>query len=115
MQKTGQISIKLDGRLIRSKEGATIQIGGVRRTTSTDDQGRTYYQEKVYPAQVKATLIHTSDTDLEALRNGVGLVISFETDVGPNYMVRNAHFEEPGELSNGEVQITFGGDPAEAV
>lgn len=115
MQQTGQITIKLDAKILRSKEGASIQIGGIRRVTKMDDQRRTYYQETVIPAQVKATLIHTTDTDLEELRNSVGLVINFETDVGPNYMVRGAHYEEVGDLSNGEVQITFGGDPAEAI
>lgn len=112
-QKTGRVKIKLDGATLRSKAGASLQIGGTRREADTDDQGRVYYREMDTPATVSCTLIHTSDTDLIALRDFKDGTINFECDTGTVYTIGGAFMTELGELSNGEVDFNGAGQAAE--
>lgn len=111
-QKTGRIIIKLDGTTLQSKQGARLQVGGIQREADISDQGQTFWMERYAPAQVVATLIHTAQTDLEALRDFAGGTVLFECDTGRRYTVPNAFVTELGELTNGEIEVTIAGDPA---
>lgn len=111
-QKTGRVTIKLNADTLVSKAGARLQTGGVSRTTDMSDQGSSFFMEQNKPAQIRATMIHTAQTDLEALRAFKNGTVTFQTDTGRSYTVANAHTEDLGELQNGEVEITIGGDPA---
>lgn len=112
-QKTGRVTIKLDGGALRSKAGASVQIGGTQREADTDDQGNVYFREMIVPATVSCTLIHTSDTDLIELRDFKNGTVNFECDTGVTYVIGGAFTTELGELSNGEVDWNGAGQPAE--
>lgn len=111
MKVTGRIKVKVDGELLRSKPGATLQIGGVKRKPVPNDQGTVDYMEETAPAQVKATLIHVAGTDLRAINDFVDGTVIFETDTGHVFTIPDAFCEELGELKEGEVEVTFGGSP----
>jgi hypothetical protein len=115
MKATGRVSVKVNGVTLRSKEGASITIGGVTREPIPNDQGTVDYREETQPAEVTATLVHTAQTDLPALRNFTDGTVNFETDTKVVYVVSDAFTAEVGELSGGEVQVTFGGNPAEQI
>lgn len=114
-KSTGRVSVKVNGVTLRSAPGASIKIGGVTREAVPNDQGTVDYRETTEAAEVSATLIHTAETDLIGLRNFVGGTVNFETDTGVVYVVGDAFVTELGELSEGEVEVTFGGNPAEQV
>lgn len=114
-KKTGRVTVKIDGTPLRSKKGASLQIGGTQRETETDDQGNVYFTEKESAAKIEATMIHVADTDLEALSKLTNATLEYETDTGVLYAVRGAHTNEVGDLVNGEVKVTFSGSPAEKV
>jgi hypothetical protein len=71
-----------------------------------------YYREVPVPSRIKATMPHMSNTDLPALRRFKDGTVHFECDNGPVYTVSNAATANLGDLSNGEVDIELGGDPA---
>lgn len=112
-KKTGRVTIKLDGAPLVSKPGASLQIGGVQREPDTSDQGQVFYKETIVHAMVNATMIHTSETDLLALRDFAGGTLNFECDTGVVYVIDGAFTTELGDLSNGEVDISLAGLPAE--
>lgn len=112
-KKTGRITIKLDGAPLRSKPGATLQIGGVQREADTDDQGQVYYREMIVPAEIGATMVHVAETDLLALRDFADGVVEYICDTGRTYVVSGAFTTELGTLENGEVSISLAGAPAE--
>jgi Phage tail tube protein len=112
-QQTGRVTIKLDNETLRSKGGASLQIGGIRRAFDATDQMESYYRESVIPAQIKCTMPHMSDTDLIRLRDWKNGTAHFTTDSGHTYTVANAAVAEIGDLANGDVDVTIGGDPAE--
>jgi len=111
-QITGRVKVKIDGELLRSKAGASIQIGGFKRNPMPNDQGTTDFKVENTAAQVKCTIQHVASTDLFAIRAFQGGTLIFETDTNVVYTVPGAFTEEVGDLKDGEVEVTFGGDPA---
>ncbi len=111
-QKTGRVFIKLGADPLRSKAGARLQIGGVQREMDIADDGTVFYMERIVPSQIVCTLIHVAETDLEALRAFRDGTIEFRCDTGRIYTVADAAFLSAGDLTNGEIEVTFGGAPA---
>ncbi|HLS32163.1 MAG TPA: phage tail tube protein [Brevibacterium sp.] len=112
---TGRVTVKINGETLRSAPGASIQVGGVTREAVPNDQGTVDYRETTAAAEVSATLVHVAETDLIALRDFVGGTVNYETDTGVTYVIGDAFVTELGELSEGEVEVTFSGNPAEQV
>jgi hypothetical protein len=112
-QKTGRVTVSWDGNNLKSKPGASFQPGGVqRKENGMDDQGGFFYQEILVPGMIKCTLIHVSDVDLIALRDVKGADVQYSTDTGNVYTIPGGVFTEFGDLSNGEIDVTFMGSPA---
>jgi hypothetical protein len=111
-QQTGRVTIKLGNETLRSKPGASLQIGGITREFDVTDQLESYYRERPRPAQIKCTMPHFSDTDIIALQRWKNGTAHFTTDAGHTYTVANAAVSEIGDLANGEVDVTIMGDPA---
>ena len=111
-QQTGRVTIKLGNETLRSKPGASLQIGGISREFEMTDQLESYYREKPKAALIKCTMPHMSDTDIIALQSWKNGTAHFMTDSGRCYTVANAAIADVGDLSNGEVELTVGGDPA---
>ena len=112
-QITGIVRVKVDGALLRSKEGAKLNIGGKEREAQTGHA--VYgYSEMVVPSSVECTIVHDADTDLIELGNITGATLEFETDTGKTYIIKNAFVTKPPELSggSGETPLEFNGEPA---
>ncbi len=112
----GIVKIKVEGRLMRSKQGATLQVGGLKATSSVGFKRYGYFNT-FEPSQITATFAKTSDLDvigLKALRSGT---LQFEGDDGITYLVPNVDCTEGGQISDndGGVSFTFEGDPAEVL
>lgn len=111
-QATGRVTIKIGSEALRSKAGASINVGGINRDFDVTDQLESYYREKGTVATIKATMPHFADTDLLKLRNMKNFTAFFETDTGHLYTVAKAAVANVGDLANGEVEVTIMGDPA---
>jgi hypothetical protein len=111
-QQTGRVTIKLGSETLRSKPGASLQIGGIARDFDATDQMESFYRETPKAAQIKCTMPHMADTDIIALRDWKNGTAHFVTDTGRTFTVSNAAIADVGDLSNGEVEVTIGGDPA---
>lgn len=113
MRQTGRMTLKVNGDVLATGEnGATMTPGGPMREDGMTDQDEHFYKERSVPAEFTATLIHVAGTDIDALRNMVDGVITFETDTGQVWSSSGAITKEIGELSQGELPVTFGGKPA---
>lgn len=112
-QVTGIVKVFLNGTLQRSKEGASLSIGGFERTAQVGHS--VYgYSEKPAPSEIEFTLAHLADTDLEELRDLVDATVRFETDTGVNFTIRKAFVTAPPKVTGGEgdVEVTMQGPPA---
>lgn len=113
-QVTGIVFVKIDGELVRSKEGAKLTLGGKERTAQV---GHSVYgfSERVVPSQVEFTIAHTAGFDLIGTQDKINSTLEFETDTGDIYIVRDAFATRPADLTGGEGDATFEfqGQPAE--
>ena len=111
-QVTGIVKIFLSGALQRSKEGASLELGGKERTAVTGHS--VYgYSEKVVASKVAFDLAHTSDTDLIEINDMVKETVKFETDTGITYLITNAFTTKPCTVKGGgDCSVEMSGDPA---
>ena len=108
----GISSIYLNGQEQRSKDGASIMIGGVENTAQ---KGKVIhgFSESLVPAEVEFTMSMMADTDLIALRIFEGTV-KFETDVGVSWLVTGAKNKTPPKVTggDGDIEVSMVGNPA---
>lgn len=88
MQKTGRVTVKVNGRAFLSYPGAEIDIGGMERTTKTGHRVHGY-TEKERPGLVKFEI----DLDPSISLKEIGLIkdatVIAECDTGQSYVGRN--------------------------
>lgn len=114
-QITGIVYVHVNGKLQRSKEGASLKLGGSARTWHSGH--KVYgYTEKINPSEVDFTICHVADDDIVALNETVDATLRFETDTGKVFLINNAGNDGEGTLTGGEGDFTvkFFGDPAVA-
>jgi hypothetical protein len=112
-QITGIVRIKLNGKLIRSKQGASLQVGG-RNRTAVVGHSLYGYSEEVAPSVCSFTIAHTVDVDIGELQDLVDAVLLFETDTGSTLQCNGMFVSTPPELTGGEGDLTveMQGQPA---
>ena len=97
------------GRL-PTKEGATVNFGGVKRDAVMGDAGVLGFSE-IYDSapSIKVTITHANSTDETAIRNFTGENLTLNTNSGKSYTLMNAWVSEPLELSikDGQLDIMF--------
>ncbi|WP_454908383.1 phage tail tube protein [Variovorax gossypii] len=106
---TGRVFISVNGQRIRSREGATLETGGINRTAATSDAGVDGFTEAVAVPQVDCEVNHTANTSLDALHSVVDGVLTFETDTGRIYTLNGATSTTPPKLSKGVVTLQYQG------
>lgn len=113
-QVTGIVTVKIDGTLVRSKDGASLDFGGFERTMQTGYKVYGYTQ-KVAPSVLTFTLAHVGGDDLVGLAAKVDSTIEFITDTGDTYIMKSAVCTKPAKLTggDGDAEFEFQGEPAE--
>lgn len=112
---TGVVVLKINGRSIRSQDGATLKLGGLNRTARMADGQIVGFSAMPVPSEITAELLHTSVSDLEAINNLADGTLTYETDSGVVYTISNAFCTTPPEVKGGEsssVSVTFQGKAA---
>ncbi len=109
----GIAKIHVGSTLLRSKEGASITLGGFERTEVAGYEVYGYV-EKAVGATVSCTLAHTADLSLADLAQTTDAVIRFECDNGTTYIVEHAYMRTTPQVTagSGDVACEFGGMPA---
>lgn len=98
---TGVVKVHVNGKLHRSKPGAKLKTGGMKREAVYANGIVCGFTEEPEAAELDCTLVHMSDTDVIELNNATDATLRFETDVGITYLVPNAFTSEPCEVSGG--------------
>ena len=107
-QVTGICYIRVNGKLLRSKEGAKLtNIGGKTREAVTGHSVYGYTETVVAPS-VEATLADTKDLKLKEIADTTDATITFETDTGKQYVLSHAWCENAVDLTaGGDVEVKF--------
>ncbi len=109
-QVTGRVFISVGGRRLRSKPGATLDIGGVSRAPVMSDSGVDGYTESTAAPAVNCTISHMAGVSLADLAAIRGEAMRFPTVAGIGYTIRGAFLAAPPVLGGGgEVTLAFNG------
>jgi hypothetical protein len=98
-QITGKATVFVDGAKMEMERGAKANPGGVSRDFERH-HGRTYHKEDEVAPSVEGNILHTKDTDVQALNFSNATVI-FVADTGQKYVMRGAATENPVEIDAG--------------
>lgn len=105
-QIAGKVYISINGQRLRSKEGASLDIGGAARAPVISDSGVDGFTETVTVPKVSCKISLTDDIKLKELQAFRGTLV-FETDTGRVYTLQDAWCVNPPTLEKGEVSLEF--------
>jgi len=109
-QVQGKISITVPSLgIVRSKQGASLDYGGVKRDAVEDDQGIAGYSEAPAAPSIDATFTKKAGISVKSLADIINEDVSFEGDDGSFHVLRQAWCSEPPVLSGGEIKVKFVG------
>jgi len=107
MQLTGKAFISINGRRIRSKEGASLSIGGANREASVSDAGVDGFVESTAVPRVECKVQHNADMALKDFQDFKDGTLVFETDTGKVFTLTGAWCATPPRMAKGEVDLVF--------
>ena len=115
-QLTGKATIRWDGNVLATENGATLNVGGINRVGERHGN-RAYYKEDEVNPSLECNVLHDKDTDIIALSGITGATIEFETDTGQTYILRQAFTTEPVALdsSTGKAPLKMEADSVDKV
>ena len=97
-QVTGRAIIRVNGRELRTLDGATLNPGGVTREAMKGGGKVHGYREEDVEPTMSCKVAHTAETSLKELADIVDATVIFETDTGRRFIMREAWTSEPPEL-----------------
>lgn len=111
---TGIVFVTVNDKLLQSKSGASLVLGGYERTAQT---GHSLYgfSDSFVPAEMECVISDKAQTDLIEMANWMDATLTFETDTGKRYLVRGAATVEAIKLTggDGDVALKMQGMPAQ--
>ena len=108
-QIAGKAYITINGKRLRSKEGAKLNTGGIQREPQSSDSGVDGYTEKHSVPQVDCMINLTPDISLQEIQNFKDGTLTFETDIGKIFTLKDAWCANPPEVTKGVVTLVFQG------
>lgn len=112
MKHHGRATITYNGKRLKSKEGATLNLGGTGRTAEPLDDGTVGYYEATTAPELSCTVPLTSDLSVQELRDLTDANVVFESDTGKGWVIRDAFTTNTISVGR-DVTLTFSGQPAE--
>lgn len=108
---TGRAFVRVDGKQLKSRPGASLKLGGVNRNTVIGDDGVHGFTEEVVAPGISCTISHDKDTSLKELAAISDASITFEADNGKTYIMSQSWLTAPPELNaqDGGVPLAFEG------
>lgn len=114
-KKLGIAYIKVDGALLESMPGASIDVGGTVRTPVLGAGKVLGFSSATKEAVVECEIALSAGTSLTDLGKIEDATITFECDTGQSYVVTNAALADPPKATaadGGKVPLKFFGQPA---
>lgn len=111
MKHHGRATITCNGKRLRSKPGATLNLGGTGRTPEPLDDGSVGYAEATTAPELSCTVPLTADLGVQELRDLVDANVVFESDTGKSWVIREAFIVDTVSVG-ADVTLKFSGQPA---
>lgn len=112
-KRLGIVFIKVNGNLLESMKGASLELGGEERTPVMGRGRLLGYTYETTPSRCECKVAFGALTDLPGLHKLEDAVLTFECDTGQVFSVAGAALQSPPKLTAGEpTDLVFFGNPA---
>lgn len=111
----GRALIKVQGRVLDTLAGASLDIGGVTRETVTGDNRVIGYTSKPRPSKLECEIAVTAGASAAEVGRWEDVTVTFQADTGQTWVIGGGWVTEPPMLTaaDGKMKITIEGPPAE--
>ncbi|MEX2450909.1 MAG: phage tail tube protein [Rhodospirillales bacterium] len=116
-KRLGKAVIKVNGQVLESMPGATLNVGGTTRGERVTHD-KVHFSESLAHGELSMEVLYAATTDLAALGKMDDVTMTFECDTGQSFIGNHWWLAQPPELSDGpdsRVSLVFRGNPAEEV
>lgn len=112
----GEVTIRVNGKELKTKEGATLNPGGYTNTPHVG-KGKVHgYSRKYNAPSIECTLVADEDVDILEVNQISNATAVWEGDNGKDYMMDKATTAEPATLSDsGEIKLKLLGSTVKKV
>lgn len=114
MKHHGRATISYNGKRLRTKNGASLNLGGTGRTPDPLDDGSVGFIEATVAPELSCTVPLTQDLAVEELQNLVDANVVFESDTGKSWVIRDAFTVDTVSVG-ADVALKISGQPAVAL
>lgn len=111
----GKVDIFVNGRVLRTREGASIDLGGNEREMQKGSSAVHGYTEKIKESMIECVVLVAQGDELETLRNMTDGTAEFRADTGQKYLVSGATVIDTLKLTEGkggDIAVKIAGQPA---
>lgn len=111
-QILGEVTIRANGKQLKTKAGAVLNPGGYTRTQHTGP-GKVWGKSQKYsPPSIELVIAADEDVDVMEINAIENATMTWEGDNGVSYMMTQASTNEPATLreDSGDIAATFFGD-----
>ena len=113
----GRALIKVNGMAMQTLPGASLEPGGVGRTTVNGAHGTLGYTEQVKNSKCEFEIAYTARTSLKEIGDWGDVTVEFQCDTGQSYVISHGWSTEPPPITDneGKAKITIEGPAAEEI
>lgn len=113
----GRATIEINGQLLDSNKGASLDVGGVKRTSKMTAKGRAGAQEEQMPARIECSFPLIPGIRLKDLQALTDVTTKFRADTGQLYSIAHSDWIDPPKTDDqsGDVTCVIEGDAAEEI
>ena len=104
---TGRAIITVDGKRLKTDNGATLNPGGANRKSVAGGGEVHGYQEEDVAPSMECSVFHNSELSLRELSDITSATVLFETDTGAQYILREAWTTEPASLTGQDGTVSL--------
>ena len=111
-QILGEVTIRANGKQLKTKAGAVLNPGGYTRTQHTGP-GKVWGKSRKYsPPSIELVIAADEDVDVMEINAIENATLVWEGDNGVSYMMTGSAVAEPASLreESGDIAATFFGD-----
>lgn len=111
----GRAQIKVNGQMLDTVGGSTLDIGGVDRETVNGDNKVLGFQEKPKPSKLECEIVVKAGTSAAEVGRWDNITTTTESDTGQTWVQSGAWVTTTPTVTtaDGKMKITIEGPPAE--
>ena len=108
----GEVTIRVNGKELKTKTGSTLNPGGFTRTQHTGGGKVRGVSKRYTPPSIETVIAAAADVDVIEINAIENATLVWEGDNGVTYMMTGAATAEVAPLreESGDIAVTFFGD-----